>query len=219
MSGDTKARAEFYSRLSDMGVLSVNDIRELEELNAIDEGDKHLVQINRTTLEKIGEEPPADPTFDEPPAVEVDEEDDGDDVARSMAPLLADTIGRILKTESDKIRRGVRKAPSVQVYVDEFYLTHRDHVRQIISPPVRALAGMCGGDADEMIDSYVVRHVAQSRSDLDDVGVEAAIERWRGDRADDDARQIVEAIRRLSPPSPGAGRTPRPAPVLSPETT
>jgi hypothetical protein len=40
--------------------MTVNEIRELENLNPIGpEGDKHFVQLNMTTLEKVGQEPPA----------------------------------------------------------------------------------------------------------------------------------------------------------------
>lgn len=77
MRGDSQARAEFYQKMANLGVFSVNDIRELEDLDPIGpEGDKRLVQINQTTLEKIGEEP-VQPT--EPAQVMQDEEmpDDG----------------------------------------------------------------------------------------------------------------------------------------------
>lgn len=58
MRGDSKARAEFYRTMVTLGVMSINEVRELEELNAIgDEGDQHLVQINQTTLERLVEAP------------------------------------------------------------------------------------------------------------------------------------------------------------------
>jgi len=58
LRGDSQARAAYYQTMANLGVFSVNDIRELEDIDPIGpEGDKRLVQLNQTTLEKIGEEP------------------------------------------------------------------------------------------------------------------------------------------------------------------
>lgn len=58
LRGDAKSRAEFYKVMREMGVFSVNDIRELEDLNPIGpDGDKRVMQMQYTTLERIGEEP------------------------------------------------------------------------------------------------------------------------------------------------------------------
>ena len=80
MRGDSKARAEFYRALLSMGVITINEVRELEEMNGIGPaGDQHLVQLNQTTLEYLVENPgakaaaapaeppkPEDPPEDEP---------------------------------------------------------------------------------------------------------------------------------------------------------
>lgn len=62
LRGDSASRAAFYKTMREMGVMSVNEIRALEDLNPIGpEGDKRIVQMNMTTLERIGEEPVVDP--------------------------------------------------------------------------------------------------------------------------------------------------------------
>jgi HK97 family phage portal protein len=59
MRGDAKSRAEFYRTMTQIGAMSINEVRDLEELNGIgDAGDEHLVQLNQTTLERLVEEPP-----------------------------------------------------------------------------------------------------------------------------------------------------------------
>jgi hypothetical protein len=59
--------------------MSVNEIRELENLNPLGpEGDKHYMQLNMTTLDKVGEETPTPEPMPGPPAVE-DEESPADD--------------------------------------------------------------------------------------------------------------------------------------------
>lgn len=83
MRGDSKSRGEFYKTMHSIGAFSTNDILELEDRNTIGpEGDKRLVQLNQTTLEKIGEEPPKPPTAPEP--TEPPEPDATKDAMRSL---------------------------------------------------------------------------------------------------------------------------------------
>lgn len=55
LRGDMKSRAEFYTKLRDLGVLSVNDILELENRNPIGtSGDVRLVPLNMVPLDRVG---------------------------------------------------------------------------------------------------------------------------------------------------------------------
>ena len=36
--------------------MSINEVRKFEEMNMIDSGSKHFMQMNMTTIEKIGED-------------------------------------------------------------------------------------------------------------------------------------------------------------------
>jgi len=68
MRGDMAARAEYYQTLLSSGVLSINEVRALEDRNSIPEGNLHLVQVNQLPLESMrdyansitGEEPNGD---------------------------------------------------------------------------------------------------------------------------------------------------------------
>jgi hypothetical protein len=61
------------------GWMTINEIREAENLNPIGpEGDKHFVQLNMTTLDKMGQEPPAPEPMPETPPVE-DEDSPADE--------------------------------------------------------------------------------------------------------------------------------------------
>lgn len=51
LRADTKTRAEFYKTMLDKGVYSINEVRELEERNAIEGGDTHRVDLNHVSLE------------------------------------------------------------------------------------------------------------------------------------------------------------------------
>jgi HK97 family phage portal protein len=56
MRGDPKVRGEWYRAMVNAGVMSINEVRELEELNSIGaDGDKHYLQTSMTTLERIAE--------------------------------------------------------------------------------------------------------------------------------------------------------------------
>ena len=57
LRGDSASRAQFYAALFNIGVLSVNEIREREDFDPIENGDKHFVQLNMTTLENAGKPP------------------------------------------------------------------------------------------------------------------------------------------------------------------
>lgn len=62
LRGDHASRSAYYVSALQNGWMTVNEIRELENLNPIGpEGDKHFIQLNMTTLDKAGEEPPAAP--------------------------------------------------------------------------------------------------------------------------------------------------------------
>ena len=55
--GDSKTRAGVWKTFRNMGVMSINDVRGLENLNAIDEdwADEYHMQMNVTTVEAISE--------------------------------------------------------------------------------------------------------------------------------------------------------------------
>ncbi len=61
MRGDAASRATFYGALLDRGVLSINEVRELEDKDPVEGGDIHLVPLNFTTLENAGKPPVSAP--------------------------------------------------------------------------------------------------------------------------------------------------------------
>lgn len=51
LRGDSKARAEFYKSLWNVGAISINEIRAKEDLNPVEGGDTHFVPLNTVPLE------------------------------------------------------------------------------------------------------------------------------------------------------------------------
>lgn len=50
---DIAAKGQFYRLMTDIGAMSINDVRKLEDKNAIEGGDAHYVQLNRIPISKI----------------------------------------------------------------------------------------------------------------------------------------------------------------------
>jgi HK97 family phage portal protein len=82
LRGDHAARSAYFVSALQNGWMSVNEIRELENLNPIGpEGDKHFVQLNMTTLDKAGEQqatPQVAPVDEPADGTPEDDAEDGD---------------------------------------------------------------------------------------------------------------------------------------------
>ena len=55
LRGDVKTRNEAYKTAIQNGYMSINEVRQKENLNSIEGGDQHFIQMNMTTIEKIGD--------------------------------------------------------------------------------------------------------------------------------------------------------------------
>ena len=53
LRGNIKDRSEYYRTMLNIGAMSVNEIRRKENMNSIDDGNSHFMQLNMTTIQKI----------------------------------------------------------------------------------------------------------------------------------------------------------------------
>ena len=53
LRGNIKDRSDFYRTMLNIGVMSINEIRQKEDLNSIKDGEKHFIPLNMTTLENL----------------------------------------------------------------------------------------------------------------------------------------------------------------------
>tara|TARA_B110000285_G_scaffold234735_1_gene312766 strand:+ start:22 stop:933 length:912 start_codon:yes stop_codon:yes gene_type:complete len=53
LRGNPKDRAEYYRTMLNIGAISINEIRQKENMNRVDEGDSLFMQLNMTTVDKI----------------------------------------------------------------------------------------------------------------------------------------------------------------------
>lgn len=77
LRGDSASRSTFYREMFNIGVLSINDIRELEEMDAVEGGDTHFVPLNMVPLDRVQEQ--FDKQLQQPAAPPNDMEDDAED--------------------------------------------------------------------------------------------------------------------------------------------
>ena len=84
LRGDHASRSAYYVSALQNGWMTVNEVRELENLNPIGpEGDVHFVPMNMQTLERAVAEPEPTPPPEQQPMVE--DEDSPDDDAEDLA--------------------------------------------------------------------------------------------------------------------------------------
>lgn len=61
LRGDAAARGAFYRAMFNIGAMSINEIREKEDMDPIEGGDVHLIPLNMTPLENVGKQPGPEP--------------------------------------------------------------------------------------------------------------------------------------------------------------
>jgi HK97 family phage portal protein len=72
LRADAASRGSYYREMFNIGAMSINEIREKEDMDPVEGGDIHLVPMNMTSLENAGKppEPPPPPEQPQLPGVE-----------------------------------------------------------------------------------------------------------------------------------------------------
>lgn len=113
LRGDIQTRYRSYAVGRQWGFLSVNEIRQKENLNPIDGGDQYLVPVNMTTPEKV--------------------EQQDTEARRQMATDMAD---RISKAEIRELSKHVKHAgtETFNEWADSYYKKHNAYIKKTIKP-------------------------------------------------------------------------------------
>lgn len=171
LRGDSQGRSEFYQKMVNSGVYSVNDIRALEDENPIGaDGDVHFVNSTMIPIERALEPSPA-PQPEQKPAPETKAEPPKKNNAAlmgAMREVLADPLRRMLAKEANAAKRAAEKPREFFDWLDAFYVKHADTLREAVLPAVSAyLAAMESDRSPAMVaDQLCRRHVEQSRGEL-----------------------------------------------------
>jgi HK97 family phage portal protein len=153
LRGDVASRSSFYNSQFNVGALSPNDIRELEDMNPIGpEGDLYYVNsatVPLKTLEQQAEAPiePVEP--EEPPVENEDEDDNGEELAErakktinAYLPLIVNEFKRTARVSQDKIERAKRDRKNAEEYaqwLNEYIERDRAYVIEQINRHVRTI--------------------------------------------------------------------------------
>jgi HK97 family phage portal protein len=109
LRGDTKTQSEFYRTVFDLGAASPDDIREWEDMPPLPDGlgDIYTMQSARTTLDRIGQEPPKPEPQDEENGIRERRAraTSRRDLQSSFVPVLADSGQRLVNIDANKIEQ------------------------------------------------------------------------------------------------------------------
>ena len=218
MRGDQAARSDYYHRLWTMGVMSANEIRRLEDMNPIPDGDGHLVQMNLTTLPDVAEqeEEPAPPAR---PAIEPAEQDAGDaeatEAARCIRAPISHAIARLLRKEIKRIERDMRpsRIESLDENTARFYETFREEMSDTIKPLIQSAVLLTrravdiDPDADAadiatgvILREFLVSHIESSEREINEArqsggarGLSDIESLWMAERCESEADHIIRS--------------------------
>lgn len=214
MRGDAAARSTYYREQWNIGALSQNDIRDLENMNPIGpEGDVYYVPLNMVPSEIAAEGPqdtqsPQSPATEPPdaPSDPAEMENRIRRVGDSHQVLLSLAINNRLREEVVRVQRQAGKKDSAE-RAKQFYAEAADHVFAAISPAIDAFCdatwAVLGKPAmtepqklavHHQTKAICARHVEQSLREMSEPSVVAA---WAsGARADLFARTEIENLGR-----------------------
>ncbi len=166
MRGDMQARWTAYRTAREIGVLSANDVRALENMNAIDNGDDYFVPMNWMTVENAKKAAPPsvpNPVDEEEPEDEPEEKPEAKSVRESRTlrsavsrkkiadahrATLRDAASRAIHREIGELRTAARKMlrsrslEEWRVWLEQYYRgEHADYLYRTMAPALEALAG------------------------------------------------------------------------------
>lgn len=118
LRGNIKGRTEAYKTFWDRGIMSINEIRALENLNPIDDGDSHFVPVNFTKLEDAGNIAGGSNTA-------------GNAVVNDIAARLA---SREIKELEKRVKHAADDLPRFKSWLGEFYEKHDSYIADAIKP-------------------------------------------------------------------------------------
>lgn len=105
MRGTHADRAAFYRTMFGIGALSINEIRDKEEMNPIKDGDMHMIPLNMAPLDKVasGELVTTQRPGSNPPEPTGDSDDEGEDKEPNPAQQTNRRLLRLLDKTLDEI--------------------------------------------------------------------------------------------------------------------
>ncbi|HUW34118.1 MAG TPA: hypothetical protein VM223_21125, partial [Planctomycetota bacterium] len=205
LRGDTIARYQAYATGRQWGILSINDVREKENMNPIPKGgDVYLEPLN---MHPAGEPlpepaPPAPPDKPDPPADEPElERIEPTRPSRMIGALrlvFTDSLDRMLRKEAKAVRKAAQNGEAFIASIDAFYAQHQAYLCSAVGAVQDAAAAILNRDeqwAHQRALDLAAEHVAKSLAALKAIPitdelpaqVEAELAVWEKVRSDAEA--------------------------------
>ena len=205
MRGDQAARSDYYERMWRMGVLSPNEIRRLEDLNPIEDGDQHLVQMNLTTLDDLGEE--TEGSDQNASQFEREESDEARRFGAIMLEPLTEALDRCVRKETRAMAQA-HERNKLAARALGFYEIFAEEISDAVVPVLRAAAKCMRGDeygprddsiVEALADEFAGNHIRQSAGELDEArksggDVPGLLELWKLERATMGAQTLLDEL-------------------------
>jgi HK97 family phage portal protein len=162
LRGDVSTRIAYYSAGYRDGWLSQNDIRDLEDMNPIEDpaADEYRVQAQMTKLEDAGAKPKALPAG--PPKPPPDEGDEGEDAeaawrrmrseAEALRPILLHAAGQLARKEAHEVEAALQRNAGNPAALDSWAREFRARMRERVVEAFRPVAFS--------LDAIAARHTA-----------------------------------------------------------
>jgi len=220
LRADSAARSSYYREMLTFGALSINEIREMEDMNPIENGDIHLVPLNMTPLsvmatynpnEGVSEERSSEQKMRATPKKRRGEERRR--LRNNYVPLIKSTYERIVKAEIREIKKNINKRAEVDIYDEKFREFILNQLKPAMDTLARSISEIATSEAgieqfeqlQEWIDGYVERsvneHIQVSQALLDEMPpeeIEVEVEKWIETRpekvANHETRNLAEVI-------------------------
>ncbi len=200
LRGDSKARAEFYTAMFNIGVYSQNDIRARENDNPFDGGDKHYVPLNMVAIEDGGAEPSGDDRqmLDARANKKTNYATLKLKTANRYLALFRDAAERIVKREKSQVLDKARKAlaersqPKFAAWLEEYYRGAPEWMKKMLRPALMTYAETVQALAAEEVDAK-----AGMTPELEK-WMDGYLDNWARDYTRSSLNQILDVIKRAN---------------------
>ncbi len=173
LRGDQAARSTFYREQFNIGAMSQNDIRELENANPIEGGDtyyingamvpSHLAAEGANVVQPMGSQPAGDDEDDVPAEPGVDEEA----IIASMAPAFQSASERVATKARKAMERAAKKHDPLEYskWLAGFAEELQADALVALLPVANSLASVLASTRGEDVPSYVVAELTKVWAD------------------------------------------------------
>jgi len=143
MRGDMVRRSQYYRTMFNIGSMSQNDIRDLEDMNEIENGDVYYVAGNllpsQAAANLTGEGKGSQP---KPPGADME------NVVSAHRPVLEDALQRVLAKSENAYRKEAERGTDLGEWAESWFAKEADLYKSTVEVIINAMNALTGYDLD-----------------------------------------------------------------------